>query len=143
MATISFFNNNNNQKAQPAVYVDFDLNFARHPIKRDINVLTNEAAIVASVRNLVLTSKFETPFEPEFGSNVRKVLFENWSPALDALLAQLIAEVIQQYEPRVDLQQIDVTFDDDEAGYSIRIHFLIKAIPNRSFAGTFFLEKAR
>jgi phage baseplate assembly protein W len=124
-------------------YSDFDLNFVFHPVKRDVNMLTDERAIIASVRNLVLTSKFETPFDPELGSNVRKVLFENWSPALDALLSQLIAEVIQTYEPRVDLQQIDVTYDEETAGYYIKIYFLIKTIPNKMFDGTFFLEKAR
>lgn len=124
-------------------YSDFDLNFLIHPIKQDLNLLRDEAAIIASVRNLVLTSKFETPFNPELGSNVRKLLFENWSPALDAMMAQLIAEVIQTYEPRVDLQQIDVTFDDDENGYFIKIYFLIKTIPNRTFQGTFFLDKGR
>jgi phage baseplate assembly protein W len=124
-------------------YSDFDLNFLIHPVREDINLLKDESAVIASVRNLVLTSKFETPFNPELGSNVRKLLFENWSPALDAMLAQLIAEVIQTYEPRVDLQQIDVTFDDDENGYFIKIYFLIKTIPNRSFEGAFFLDKGR
>ena len=136
MATLTF-------SKKSYTYVDLDLNFLIHPIKQDINILTNEDSIIAAVRNLVLTSKFETPFDPELGSNVRKLLFENWSPAVDAMLAQLIAEVIQMHEPRVDLQQIDVTFDEDEAGYTIKIYFLIKTIPNRQFEGTFFLDKAR
>jgi phage baseplate assembly protein W len=127
----------------PTTYSDIDLNFIMHPIKRDLNILTNESAIIASVRNLVLTSKFETPFNPDLGSNIRKLLFENWSPAIDAMLAQLIAEVIQTYEPRVDLNQIDVTYDEDEAGYNVTIYFLIKTIPNKNFSGTFILEKTR
>lgn len=124
-------------------YTDLDLNFTLHPVKLDVNILNNEAAIIASVRNLVLTSKYETPFDPNLGSNVRKILFENWSPALDALLAQLISEVILIYEPRVVLNQIDVTYDEGEAGYFIQIFFTIKTIPNRAFSGSFFLDKAR
>ena len=124
-------------------YTDLDLNFTLHPVKQDINMLTNERAIIASVRNLVLTSKYETPFDPNMGSNVRKLLFENWSPAVDAMLAQLISEVILTYEPRVVLNQIDVTYDEGEAGYHIQIFFTIKTIPNRAFSGSFYLDKAR
>lgn len=125
------------------VYSDLDLNFVIHPVKKDINKLKDDDAIIASVRNLVLTNKFEVPFAPEQGSNVRKLLFENWSPALDAMLAQLIAEVITNYEPRVVLQKIEVTFDEAENGYHITIYFLNKLIPNKVFNGTLFLEKAR
>lgn len=128
---------------KPYYYSDIDLNFGIHPIKQDINKLTDAEAIVASVRNLVLLSKFESPFEPELGSNIRKLLFENWSPAIDALLSQLLAEVIRNHEPRVTLQQIDISFDESENRYNITIYFLIKAIPNQSFSGNFFLDVSR
>lgn len=129
--------------AKSTTYADLDLNFLAHPIKQDINILTDDDAIIASVRNLVLTNKFEVPFAPQEGSNVRKLLFENWSPANDALLAQLIAEVINNYEPRVVLQQLDVDFDEGNNGYNITIHFLNRLIPNKTFQGSFFLEKVR
>jgi phage baseplate assembly protein W len=125
------------------VYSDIDMTFAMHPVKQDISLLKDEDAIIASVKNLVLTSKFETPFDPELGSNVRKLLFENWSPAADAMLAQLIAEVITNYEPRVELQQIDVTYDEETSGYYVTIHFLIKSIPGRVFKGSFAIDKSR
>jgi phage baseplate assembly protein W len=126
-----------------ATYSDLDLNFVIHPIRQDINILQDDDAIIASVKNLVLTNKFEVPFAPEEGSNIRKVLFENWSPALDAVIAQLIAEVINNYEPRVSLQQIDVNFDEAGNGYNITIYFLNNLIPNQIFQGAFFLEKVR
>jgi phage baseplate assembly protein W len=129
--------------ARSYTYSDLDLNFLIHPVKKDINRLLDDDAIIASVRNLVLTNKFEVPFAPEQGSNIRRILFENWSPALDALLSQLIAEVINNYEPRVTLQSIKVDFDESENGYHITIFFLNNLIPNKIFNGTFFLEKSR
>lgn len=128
---------------QQVTYRDIDLNFLVHPVRKDINTLVDEDAIIASVRNLVLTNKFEVPFNPEEGSNLRKMLFENWSPALDALVAQVIAETIQIYEPRVTLTEVDVTFDEDDVGYFIAIKFTINTIPNKIYQGTFFLDKAR
>jgi len=128
---------------QTPTYRDFDLNFQIHPVRKDINILTDADSVVAAVRNLVLTNKFEVPFNPNEGSNLRKMLFENWSPAIDAIIAQLIAEVIQIYEPRVTLTEVDVTFDEDSAGYFIAIKFFINTIPNKQFQGSFFLDKAR
>ena len=48
-----------------------------HPIRKDINKVTNQMAVINSIKNIILTSHYEKPFQPEFGSNVRKLLFEN------------------------------------------------------------------
>lgn len=125
-------------------YKDIDLNFLIHPVKKDINTLIDADAIIAAVKNLVLTNFYETPFNPQLGSNLTALLFENWSPALDALVAQQVSQVIQIYEPRVDLTEIDVTFNDDGDGqYQVTIKFVIKTIPNKVFEGSFFIDKAR
>lgn len=129
--------------ANKAIYSDLDLNFVIHPVKKDINKLNNDDAIIAAVRNLVLTNKFEYGFQPDLGSSIRQVLFENWSPALDAVLAQLISDVINNYEPRVVLQSVDVEFSEADNGYNVTISFINKLIPNQQVIGSFFLEKAR
>ena len=40
-------------------------------------------AVVNSIKNLILTNYYERPFQPEIGSNVRRLLFEN----VDAILS--------------------------------------------------------
>ncbi len=124
-------------------YRDLDLNFTAHPVRGDVAAVLDDRAVIAAVRNLVLMNRFESPFEPELGSNVRKLLFENHTPAVEALLAEMIAEVIRNHEPRVDLEQIEIQFDDGNNGYYIVIQFYIKAIPTRVYSGQFFLERAR
>jgi phage baseplate assembly protein W len=129
--------------ARNYTYSDLDLNFNTHPIKQDINKFTDDVAVVSAVKNLVLMNKFESPFDPNLGSNVRRMLFENNTPTTEVALSEFISEVIRNYEPRVDLQSITLDFDESENGYNISIAFFIKAIPTRVFTGNFFLERTR
>jgi len=66
-------------------YKDLDLNFAIHPIKKDINKVIGENAVIASLRNLLLTAQFERPFQPYLGGNIKALLFE----PLDVITAKI------------------------------------------------------
>ena len=86
-----------------AAYSDLDLNFTIHPVKKDINRYTNEAAVVNSIKNLILTNHYERPFQPDIGSNVRRILFENMDTITATTLQNEIAQTIRNYEPRVNI----------------------------------------
>lgn len=123
------------------VYSDIDINFTIHPIRGDLTQVVDENAIIQSVRSLVMMNKWESPFDPELGSNLRALLFENNDPVTEMMIAQMIKEVIDNHEPRVTLRQVDLIFDFANNGYSVTIDFLIKAI-NRSINTTLFLDRA-
>ena len=57
-------------------FSDLDLNFTKHPVRDDVNILTAERAVINSVKNLILTNHYERPFQPDLGSNIRRLLFE-------------------------------------------------------------------
>lgn len=109
----------------PRTFVDLDLNFEVHPIRKDINVHKNEYAIINSVKNLVLTNFYERPFQPDLGSNVRRLLFENVDTIIAAQLEQAIEETIRNFEPRVDVSEVVASPLPDENKYSIRLEFFI------------------
>ena len=90
--------NDSNRSAQ--TYKDLNLNFTKHPIKKDVIPLTDAAAVKRSVRNLVQYGHFEKPFHPEIGSGVRDMLFENMTPFTANTLARKIEDVITNFEPR-------------------------------------------
>ena len=55
-------------------FKDISLSFDPHPVTKDLSVLTNERAIIRSVRNLVETIPTERFFNPTLGSNVLGLL---------------------------------------------------------------------
>ena len=123
-------------------YKDLDLNFTAHPVKKDVSKHVNERAIINSVKNLVSTNFYERPFRPEIGSGVRQVLFELVDSISGASLERQIAEVINNFEPRVSIDSIIATPAPDENGYYITMQFFIVNLPN-PITINFFLERIR
>ena len=104
--------NNGKTVATKDIYADLDIFFRRHPITGDIVRKTDTDAIKRSVRNIVLTNKFERPFKPNFGGSIRNKLFElNTDRQLNRMKRNLAKE-IQQLEPRVN--NVNVVFGDLE-----------------------------
>lgn len=89
-------------------YSDLDLAFRIHPARKDLILSTDIQAINRSIRNLILTNHYERPFRPEIGSNVRKMLFEPNITLVKNFLTKEISNVIKNFEPRIDLQEVNV-----------------------------------
>jgi len=123
-------------------YKDLDLNFAIHPIRKDINVYKAEYAVINSVKNLILTNHYERPFQPEIGSNIRRLLFENVDVVLAAQIEREIEETINNFEPRVQISTVTATPSVDENGYRIILEFFVINNPD-PITIKFFLERIR
>ena len=125
-----------------SAYSDLDLNFTIHPVKKDINRYTNEAAVVNSIKNLILTNHYERPFQPDIGSNVRRLLFENMDSITATTLEKEIEQTIRNYEPRANISKIAVSPDYDNNGFNVYMEFYVI---NRTTPITinFFLERIR
>ena len=133
--------NDSNRDAQ--VYKDLNLNFTRHPVKKDVVPLSGAAAIKRSVRNLVQYGHFEKPFHPEIGSGIRDLLFENMTPFTANTLARKIVDVITNFEPRALLAGVEVIPRFDENQYEVIVEFYIQNAPSEIVDLTFTLERIR
>ena len=123
-------------------YSDLDLNFVIHPVKKDINILTSEMAVINSIKNLILTNHYERPFQPEIGSNVRRMLFENMDNITAITIENEIKQTIANFEPRASVSKIFVVADDISNGFNVTLNFFVI---NRTTPITinFFLERLR
>jgi phage baseplate assembly protein W len=92
------------------IFSDLDLNFTAHPVTGDITRRYDDNAIKQSVKNLLLTRNFERPFHSEIGSPIRQLLFDNPGPMFNVMLQRAIIDVINNFEPRVNI--INVRVDD-------------------------------
>jgi phage baseplate assembly protein W len=106
-------------------FSDFDFNFTKHPSTMDVTMKYDEEAIKASVRNLVLTQNFERPFHSEIGSQIRGLLFEPATPMLNVMLKRAITDTITNFEPRVKLEEVQVTISPDDHYVNVSIYFRI------------------
>jgi phage baseplate assembly protein W len=132
----------NNSKRATRIYKDLDLNFGRNVVTGDVNKLTDVEAVKRSVRNLINTSHFERPFHPEIGSDVRAMLFEPMSPLTALNLQRKVAEVLNNFEPRIRLVQILAKPDLDRNSYHLRIMFYVIGNSDPVTVET-FLERLR
>ena len=96
-------------------FKDLSMTFQSNPLNDDLIGLKNINAISRSIRNIVMTLPGEKFFDPNFGSRVSGLLFEN----VDSITASQIQEEIEysitNYEPRVKLLDIKVIADNDNS----------------------------
>lgn len=123
-------------------FKDLDLNFTIHPIKKDLNRTIGPMAVVNSIKNLILTNYYERPFQPEIGSNVRRLLFENLDNITATTLKNEIERTIANYEPRAVVKAINVTADFDNNGFRVYLEFFI-VNQTRPIVINFLLERIR
>ena len=124
-------------------FKDISLSFEPHPVTKDIPVLTNERAIVRSVRNLVETTPTERPFNSLLGSEVRSSLFDFVDFGTAAVIQDQIETAIQNYEPRVDNLVVEVEPEPDNNTFNVNVIFDIVGLdlPTQQF--NFLLETTR
>lgn len=123
-------------------FSDLDLNFTKHPVRDDVNILTAERAVINSVKNLLLTNHYERPFQPDLGSNIRRLLFENADSITASLLEREIQQTIENFEPRARVKDIRVIAKFDENGFEVELTFYIVNV-TAPITINFFLERIR
>ena len=124
-------------------FKDISLSFKKHPITNDVVVLSNETAISRSIRNLVLTSLGERPFQPILGSRVSRSLFELLDFGTASVIKKDISLTIKNFEPRVEINTIEVVPDYDNNGYSVLISYFIVGQPRTPKTLEFILQATR
>ena len=134
--------NTSTSKRNSRKFRDLDLDFSRNTVTNDVNVVEDVTAIKRAVKNLVQTNYYERPFNPELCCGVRELLFENFTPMTAVFLKDKIAEVLQNYEPRVELYDIKVDDDIDGNRLVVDIYFYVQGFPGPQIVST-FLKRLR
>lgn len=123
-------------------FKDLDLNFTIHPLKKDLNKNLDQIAVINAIKNLILTSHYEKPFDPDYGSNIRKLLFETLDIITASAIEREIIQTVESYEPRVRLISTAVIPDFENNGFSVRMQFYIVNQTN-PVSVSFLLERTR
>ena len=105
-------------------YVDFDMDFTKHPSHGDLSTIKKSTAISRSIKNLLSTNANERLFQPSIDSGIGILLFENFSKLTSSRLEKTIRHTIEKYEPRARIANITVKAKEDENAYEIIIVYL-------------------
>ena len=124
-------------------FKDISASFKVNPLNEDLIATKNETAIARSVRNLVLTKQGERFFNPILGSQVSALLFENIDKLTASAIADEIRITIDNFEPRVELTEVDVFPDYDNSEFNVTIRYKIIGIDVQPQQLSFVLQPTR
>lgn len=109
---------------QTYFWSDLDENYSQQEdgdIQRDVDV----AAILNSIRNIILTIQGERRMLPTFATNIWGLLFEPIDEITARLIAEGLLESINIWETRVTVNGFDIEPMPDQNFYRCRLKFVI------------------
>jgi len=106
-------------------FKDISMTFQSNPLSSDLIALKNETAIARSLRNIVFTLPGEKFFNENFGSRVSRTLFENVDEISASIIRDEIRNSINNYEPRVQLIEVQTIPDYDNGSFDVVINYRI------------------
>lgn len=107
----------------------------------EIALARGERDIEQSIRIILQTMPGERVMRPEFGCRIWELVFAPRDPTTAGLLAHYVEQALIRWEPRIDVQRINVS---DDAVYDgailIEVSYLIKSTHDeRSIVYPFYL----
>ena len=112
------------------LYSDFLADFNAHPGNGQLVTSVNEESVISSIKNLLLTNKYERLFQPNLGSNIKHLLFEPITSQTQNMLISQVKETIENYVPRATLIDVTATAYEDRNAYVVTIEFYVTSIEN-------------
>lgn len=109
------------------VYSDIDLSLARNTgADDDIFKKLDAAAVKQSVKNLMLSNECDKPFRPRYGANLTSILFDlvDDEDAEDDVRDR-IYQVIDQFEPRANIEELEVNLSPDQNKLRVKLTFRV------------------
>jgi len=106
-------------------FSDLGITMTAHPITGKVTVKKNAEAVIGALKNLILTNRFERPYDPLFGADIRSRLFENFDPIEQVNIEEDIKSAIKNFEPRVRVNEVRVVASPNSNRVQIGISFYV------------------
>jgi phage baseplate assembly protein W len=90
------------------LYTDIDFDFKKNETTNDLKTRVSSIAISQSIKNIIMTSQREKPFNRNTWYGIYDNLFENYEPLFAIVAKSKIANTINTTEPRVTVDPNDV-----------------------------------
>ena len=115
--------------AKSRSFNDIGMAFGKNPFTDDVSIVKDDNSIKQSIRNLVMTTPGEKPFQPNIGCGVYSLLFEPLDAfSADAIKSEII-NTINQYERRVQLRNVNCIPFKGNNKLSVTVQYQVVGIP--------------
>lgn len=112
-------------KKKSEIYSDFFADLTPHPDTGEIVRAVNENAVSRSIRNIILTNRYERLMNPTLGSGIQALLFEPMTPATVDALRSAIMIAINNHEPRARVERVVIEENEQFQYYRVTVVFFI------------------
>ena len=119
-------------------YKDFAYSFFANPMSGDVGKKTGANAVKSAIVSILKTNHNERMFQPEFGSNIRALLFEQMNPITEQRMKTEVENAIRNHEPRAEVLGITVTGQEEQNRYLVSILFNVSSEAEPQKLETYF-----
>ena len=119
-------------------YKDFAYSFFANPMSGDVGKKTGVSAVKSAIVSILKTNHNERMFQPEFGSNIRALLFEQMNPITEQRMKTEVENAINNHEPRAEILGITVTGQEEQNRYLVSILFNVSSEAEPQKLETYF-----
>jgi phage baseplate assembly protein W len=110
-------------------WTDIDINLTLHPQSKDVILKYDINSIKRSIKTLLSTNHYERPFKPSLGTNFSTLLFEMIDQAGTIVAEQTIKGLINDFEPRAEIDHLFINTYDNTVDISILFTVLNRPEP--------------
>ena len=124
-------------------FKDLNITFKKHPVTNDVVVSKDASAIKQAIVNLLLTNKGERLMNPNYGSDIRRYLFEPLDYGTANQITGNIKSTIDTFEPRISVLNLRALPNMDDNGFDVEMTYEIRGTDDPPVTVDFFLARTR
>jgi phage baseplate assembly protein W len=116
----------------PDIFIGLKLPFNRDKSGLFGRTQTTLEQAGSNIKNLLLTAKGERVMQPDFGSRLRELLFEQYTEDLSSRIQSEIQEAISTWLPYINISSVNIIqSDEDPNTTSVDIDFSLNYEPDK------------
>ena len=119
-------------------YKDVAYSLFANPMSGDVGKKTGSSAVKSAIVSILKTNHNERMFQPEFGSNIRALLFEQMNPITEQRIKTEVENAVRNHEPRAEVLGITVDSQEEQNRYLVSILFNIASEAEPQKLETYF-----
>ena len=124
-------------------FKDLNITFKKHPVTDDVVVSRDASAIKQAIVNLLMTNKGERLMNPDYGSDIRRYLFEPLDYGTANQITGNIKSTIDTFEPRISVLNLRALPNIDDNGFDVEMTYEIRGTDDPPVTVDFFLARTR